>query len=1225
MDEGPYHLKFKERGVTQHTRGSGHYPQKSQRQYSTYYYRPFEEQVGELRESLRNSGMLYSPEYEDKYIQKQREIHEYVKRNRLARTTNLDRQAHKQAWKLPYNPNPSQGFFPQADKGINAQHFTSLDIETDDYGQPISISATKFYRDEKGQFRAGDTYQRYYKSNNLRLQTTYGTHGLTRGILNKRRKQQGATYSKSYDWREKAALRSFLRDSIIVGHNIHEFDLPRLGLDTISQSTIDTVAVARDMWKDKKNDLESVYKRVFGRTMAQDGFFHHDANADELATMKILDVMMRKGTPRVRASLQYIEQHPEGVHFGTYNAYIKSNLVMGNYNSYLPGGKGGYYMTDKETGLPLTEDGNPIVPGIEPEEAGRLGMHVAEDLTRTDSDLLPTLLGSFKEIAQHMGGNVIAAQEASQHMAENLNTWTQVKKGQLIRQLARTDVKEENRILQGYGGVFDNKVVRQMINKQRAYYRAQQEAEQKAKEEEEYWSFSRAKGRKLRHELRHGNISIGQFEKLSASSSWDKLIENLDKVTIKNEKYASVLAKLNSIPMYNFERWESAFTGQVGGIAGAFRNLAPRDISKIFSRFTDAGLNSMREQYAMLKYGVRAGSAVGPALMGAGLALAPVTGGASLALTGVGAGIKGASQIIGNLGEGMIVRKGEGIQNNLNTLAFLKDYALLPLKLFGDAIRATTRLFNKFTFSFRAMGSQLAGMSNMGNPWSEMTGAGYGAYMGSVSADYASLLGKGTINNIYQDMAAQRASLYTTGDLNVQRLVAASMLGVYDQVYGANANDPEQFTALANKLASDLKTQDPFQKKQTLMLANRISPQMAQILQTMTTLGISDFNQLKHPAGMIGYTEAAYNSFRPGWQRAQWEYSYGREQLNTTGNRLATWGWNAIGRRGMNYLNAVGGALSSALESGDWKQVGNTIRSIWYDLQEGAQKAWDTIKKTFGMSSDASFKDIAISGFSKIGVAILKTAKETLIPGFLSIWDTIVKGLLEHSRGFIDYLSTIKVDFKQLIKNAATGNWDTPFITSLKDETYDTRIKDTEGIIQLRADLRQAYAQKYGTYEGFESKYRGLMREEDMLRAMADFNMGDKDYLDYLVQSHNRAGAAYLHPKYGTKEDLASSQVNTLEGAFDSANKVVRGEIYGGIEKLIESMAKTGAAADARLGKENALRIDVFAEGKLVKSQDFFKDLMSGKQNNINVGLQAVMKENGLMEFVYSQSTGRTQ
>lgn len=129
------------------------YPQKSGRVYSSEYTMPLNEliKVHQQREQGNmQSGMLpRSPDAIRRDAEKQYSRNKWLREGRV---TNLDLQSHKQAWKLPYNPNPTQGFFPQANKLYTSQGFTSLDIETDDYNNPIAISATKFYRDENGQF-----------------------------------------------------------------------------------------------------------------------------------------------------------------------------------------------------------------------------------------------------------------------------------------------------------------------------------------------------------------------------------------------------------------------------------------------------------------------------------------------------------------------------------------------------------------------------------------------------------------------------------------------------------------------------------------------------------------------------------------------------------------------------------------------------------------------------------------------------------------------------------------------------------------------------------------------------------------------------------------------------------------------------------------------------------------------------------------------------------------
>ena len=91
----------------------------------------------------------------------------------------------------------------------------------------------------------------------------------------------------------------------------------------------------------------------------------------------------------------------------------------------------------------------------------------------------------------------------------------------------------------------------------------------------------------------------------------------------------------------------------------------------------------MTGHYADLKYGFRAGSAIGGGLLSAGAALAGSGVGTipGLVIMGIGGTVAAVSQIAGNAGESKIVKWGEGIQNNLNTLGFLQDMILMMIWL----------------------------------------------------------------------------------------------------------------------------------------------------------------------------------------------------------------------------------------------------------------------------------------------------------------------------------------------------------------------------------------------------------------------------------------------------------------------------------------------------------------------------------------------------------------
>ena len=287
-----------------------------------------------------------------------------------------------------YNPTPTANFFTQVKRDPKLRVYTTLDIETDDYGRPISVSASRLQWNKKlKDFVAIDSFQRFYPAKNTDLLGTFGVHGMTSAKLLSLRDQQKAKYSLHYNEKEEQALREYLGDSIIIGHNIIDFDLNRLfPKDTIWNSTIDTLKLARSIWKGKPNALHNVFYRLYGKTMEEMGLPHHDPNADTIASAMIAAKLFKaKGI--VGASLRYIQESIGAAHIAEWDSTMDSMVTVGNYRSmYNKDNLFEVFMSRSDIGY-VDESGNPIGTG---EELSSAGMSIKEHGELLDADMKVT-------------------------------------------------------------------------------------------------------------------------------------------------------------------------------------------------------------------------------------------------------------------------------------------------------------------------------------------------------------------------------------------------------------------------------------------------------------------------------------------------------------------------------------------------------------------------------------------------------------------------------------------------------------------------------------------------------------------------------------------------------------------------------------------------------------------------------------------------------------------
>lgn len=1153
---------------------------------------------------------------------------------------NLDQEAIK---RIKYNPAPGAGFFKWNTGGDDKDYlsmasrnvknkvphlYTSLDIETDDMGRPISISALKFrYNKTAGEFEQTDRYQRFYKAANRDLRLSTAVHGLTARALSRLRISSKADYSKVFNTDEQAALKNFLGSSTIVGHNILEFDLQKLfGNSGLNNNTIDTLVAARNLWKDQKNDLDSVFQRLFGKTMEQAGLSHHDANADTVASILILQAMAnsKEGT-----AIRYAMSHPD-THIVPYDSQLGSQLASGSYNRFYP----------VENYIVMTKE--------EIEKAARQGFVYSKDgkinsgvsivgADAQDKELLDDVLSQIKDFMEDakIGGDYLANSKEAQSFKEAMNSFGFWKKGSLTEKLSNMYSEGlQSSLLDAYGltgnegtSILDNA---KRLQKERDIIRSQELIERN---------------------VRMGRISKSQGNELRLQSqSYEDLLNAMDGVIDKNEKLLSIYKAIGNIPMYNFERLEQAFKGEVSGIKGAARGVIPSILYDPLSRITDAGMNGLNAYLANIKASVRATGAIGSGLMGAGMGMLGMGNPVGLGFMIGGGVLKAGTQIWGNAKEAQITRWGENIQNNLNTLGFLQDMILMPFRLLGNALKLATRGLTAFTSGLRfvsnLMSGGLTGLQQMGNPLTGLTGVGYGSYMGSLSADAASLLGAGTLNSVYNDFAAQRMALYTTGKLDTNRLVAASMLGVFNEAYGYTMNEEGSFGNMIDKILASTAGMSDLEKKRTFALANNINPNLGAVLQTMDTLGISTYAGLQRPGGMWGYSQGAYDSFRPGWQRAQWEYQYAGTQWDTTKRRLATSIWNAGGKTIYNAFNET----MAAVASGDWEAVGEKIKFIWTTIKEGANSVWDAISETFGLGGK-SLSQVIWGGLAK-GLTVLR---DNILPVFNNIWDSIIDVMIDKFSNFISYLGTIRLDFGELVK-AIQGKKHGDILTYLGDTTamgtwggiQQQTVPELDRLAQVATAFDVKYGRKFlsaGGYwgPGFGSKH--VIEEGGLLGAdayvydnviqgfqdwakrtgeltpdqLADLNSmladagfgyaftgsGDEAFLDFLAQSgQNAAGAAFLHGQWSTESAKRGSVPYRLATELNAIRKKGQDVVGSPILNSLIDYANSKATLDITVNGKGVASMSVAADGSMA---------LTGASNN---SLVNVVPSDGSAQYV---------
>lgn len=230
---------------------------------------------------------------------------------------------------------------------------TVTDIETGHNDQVISVAALKGVVDKRtGEFRVVDVYERYYepdKTYSASFNMSREVHGLTADKITKLRAAQGATYNNKYDQSEARDLMSFMKGSLVVGHNVEEFDFSRLGIASALQDEdiLDTLVWAENAGiRPGQRGLAKVFKRLTGRTLKQAGYSHHFGFHDVLSNAEVFAAMYRqKG--KIGRDVRFVT-NKRGYSYGAYEDAMGTAVIKGGY--YKGRGAGGleYYMHEDD-------------------------------------------------------------------------------------------------------------------------------------------------------------------------------------------------------------------------------------------------------------------------------------------------------------------------------------------------------------------------------------------------------------------------------------------------------------------------------------------------------------------------------------------------------------------------------------------------------------------------------------------------------------------------------------------------------------------------------------------------------------------------------------------------------------------------------------------------------------------------------------------------------------
>lgn len=964
-----------------------------------------------------------------------------------------------------YNPTPTKGFFEHQKFNPNQRQFTTLDIETDDFGRPISISASRLQWDPKQKkFVNIDSYQRFYLASNADLIGTFDVHGMTAYKLASLRNQQGATYRTKYDDVEQRALLSYIGGSTIVGHNIAEFDLNKLfpGMD-IGNSTIDTLLASRSVWKGQRNDLDTVFYRLFGKTMEQAGLPHHDPNADTIASAMIAEKLANIPGYAGRA-IRYVMNSQEQLNIAEYDAMLESMITRGSFrNMFGDNNLNEVYMSNKDAGLVDAEGKQLGSPG----ELEGAGIHIYDTPGDVDSRVsMQSMQEEINLLAQIVKKNDSSyISHVSQELAEEVNSYNKYHHLDIVKRVAQASTASEIEAIGRAYGDIEGKGWQEITAAGASWRKAQEDTKKSALY------------KKIKDYRDDDRITAKQYKELHKvkylAGSYDDLADAMDKIIKKNKELMDVFELIGKIKPYDINQYIGAAKGQWSGIMGASRGVVPSFIRNPISRLGDATFNAIDRSVSPWNALNRTwNSGIGNVVTaGLGAVAGPVGVMAGLGITGT---VNAVSQIAGNYQQSKLEMAGLNIQNNLNTLGAMISWISTPFQLLHKALKLAIGSLGGFSLKLNnIMGGGINLMSQMGNPLEQMTGVDYIKYQGTMLTDLASLQSKGSTNAAIESFATMQRNLYRFGQVDTNKLLAANMLGVFNEAFSPSTDTEGAYYSMGNKILHNMMGQSASQQADTLYYVNQLNSNLAQTIRSALMMGVTDLRQLTDPSAFHQmYWRPISDTEEGQFRKTQYEYGVATQQFGYSKMRFADRLWNAVGRDIYNGLNQ----LVDKAAVGDWRGVLESAGNMWDELKAKVKGVWE------GKDGKGGVGDKITSGLSsawdKIKVWAIRIAN-----GIIDIWDQIFLAVAEKAQGLIAYLSTVQVDF---VKDKKTGKWgiDISTIGSVEDLDLSKPINTSTGAVYKGMEYLDKLASQYIPYYDENKQGYRVYTGQDLVNAL---------------------------------------------------------------------------------------------------------------------------------------------
>lgn len=229
---------------------------------------------------------------------------------------------------------------------LGKKEFVILDAETgalldekntSGRSEVLSVGAIKVIWDpNKQKFLLKDHYERYYNPKNTHSKSwedALSVHHLTPERIKEFRrlhKEIGIKYSKHYGKAESEQLAQFIGDSVVVGHNIRDFDLRQLFGESWgpvkSNQILDTFDLVSHLELPSASQ-GALFKQLTGMTPDEAGLNSHSSSYDVITNMVVLSEMLKGKLGTEAKNAAYYIINNDGISTTAYDAMLESMLT----------------------------------------------------------------------------------------------------------------------------------------------------------------------------------------------------------------------------------------------------------------------------------------------------------------------------------------------------------------------------------------------------------------------------------------------------------------------------------------------------------------------------------------------------------------------------------------------------------------------------------------------------------------------------------------------------------------------------------------------------------------------------------------------------------------------------------------------------------------------------------------------------------------------------------